>query len=178
MDTLNAVLLAAAVVVVLLLAAAFVWNRTAGLKEFSFAGGRGPAVVGPYTDAKGRKIPVHRFRFVGCTFTSRSPSGEERAVDVTAALNAMAASHADVKSRNPMTQIEIGGRPCTRRATDPRTGASVCAELGEPRPLNSFTFTIPGFNSLYEVPTREEAAKWEAAEGYARLTGRLRLMPS
>jgi hypothetical protein len=71
---------------------------------------------------------VSRLRFRNCKFTVARSDGVTQARDVTTVLDGMAAAYAGAK------------------------GALMPAALALVRPLNAFSFTIPGFNDRAAVP--------------------------
>jgi len=125
MDPTNEALLhATALIVVLLLVIAFIWWHYSGWSEFSFANGDWPSWAP--TDPKDN---VSRLRFKDCVFTvQRAGDAAPTSRDVTAALNGMAVAYA-------------GSRFFTRD--------NYPAALTLARPLNAFSFAIPGFNDAH-----------------------------
>lgn len=92
---------------------------------------------------------ISRLRFKDCVFTVVDPAGRTHVQDVTAVLNSMTAAYMDSPSAPPKV-------------------------LHLDRPLNPFSFTIPGVNDVAAVPTAADAARW--ADSPATLTGKSRVV--
>ncbi len=90
---------------------------------------------------------VTALRFLDCIFSVTDPQGVNHMADVTAVLNGMAVAY-----RGSITKI-------------PRT-------LYLDRPLNAFSFVIPGVNDSATVTTAAEAATWQNSA--TTLTGQWR----
>ncbi len=85
--------------------------------------------------AAGTESDVSRLRFKDCVFAVAAPDGTVSRRDVTNELNAMAKAYTDTPTAPPST-------------------------LRLDRPLNAFSFTIPGVNDKQSVPTADAAALW------------------
>lgn len=138
------------VVVVLLIVAAYVWYNYTGWQKFTFEGAvpynkNAPA---PKWQASGGDPSAADLRFRDVVFTVVDPSGVAHRRDVTAVLNGMALAYHSA-------------------ATPPPT-------LALDRPLNAFSFTIPGVNDRQSVPTKSAAAAWANAK--TRLEGGVRTL--
>jgi hypothetical protein len=114
--------IAAATIAVLLLVAAAAWYHLGAWTPFTFSGGTDP---GEWTPAAGKSPADLRFR--GCVFTVAPPGQTPHSADVTGILNGMARGLQGVK------------------------GAGAPATLALDRPLNPFSFVIPGFNDVATV---------------------------
>lgn len=95
--------------------------------------------------AKGEKISALRFK--GCTFTVVDPAGKQHSADATAILNGMAVAYRGAVSKIPTV-------------------------LNLDRPLNAFSFLIPGVNDSATVTTPAQAKTW--ANCATTLTGSVR----
>lgn len=102
--------------------------------------------VTPSWAAAGGKTAAS-LRFLRCTFTATDPGGATHSADVTAVLNGMAAAYRGAATAVP-------------------------AALSLDRPLNAFSFQIPGVNDSTTVSTAEAAAAW--ANSATTLTGSVR----
>jgi len=78
---------------------------------------------------------ISHLRFADCVFTSRNAAGTSQSRDVTAVLNGMAGAYAGA------------------------TGAGMPPSLVLTRPLNPFSFVIPGFNDSTTVKN-PSAIEW------------------
>lgn len=87
-----------------------------------------------WTAAGGRDASALRFR--NCVFTVVDPKGVSHTQDVTAVLNGMAVAYAGAETTPP---------PATLRLD---------------RPLNAFSFVVPGVNDSATVTTAADAAAW------------------
>jgi hypothetical protein len=161
------------IVLVVLVIAAYYWYHHTGWTTFSFKGT--PSSTGgamaqcsasqpcpegttcqsgfcwagtppSWAAAKGENIAALRFK--GCTFTVVDPTtGETHSADVTTVLNGMAVAYRGASSKIP-TVLHLD------------------------RPLNAFSFQIPGVNDSATVTTPEGAKKWAASA--TTLTGSVR----
>lgn len=104
-----------------------------------------PASTPSWAAGEGKNIASLRFK--SCTFTVVDPQGQKHSADVTAVLNGMA-----VAFRGAATAVP---------------GA-----LYLDRPLNAFSFVIPGVNDRATVPTPAQAKTWAGCA--TTLTGRSR----
>lgn len=95
--------------------------------------------------AKGENISALRFK--GCTFTVVDPAGKTHSADVTTVLNGMVVAYRGASSKIPTV-------------------------LNLDRPLNAFSFQIPGVNDSATVTTVAEAKTW--ANCATVLTGSVR----
>jgi hypothetical protein len=84
--------------------------------------------------AKGGKN-VASLRYKGCTFTVVDPAGATHTADVTSVLNGMAVAYRGSASKIPLS-------------------------LRLDRPLNAFSFLIPGVNDRATVTTADMAGTW------------------
>ncbi len=122
----KALLQSAAVIIVLLLVIAYVWWHFTGWNEFSFDAGDLPSWA-PTGSGKN----VSRLRFKNCLFSvQRTGDAAPTTRDVTGILNTMAAAYSRGSSRF-------------------LTRSDFPASLVLDRPLNAFSFVIPGFNDVY-----------------------------
>lgn len=90
---------------------------------------------------------ISDLRFKGCVFTVTDPQGQQHAADVTAVLNGMAVAFRGATAAVPQT-------------------------LYLDRPLNAFSFRIPGVNDSATVTSAAAAAAW--ANSATTLTGQFR----
>lgn len=124
--TSEALLHSAAVIIVLLLVIAFLWWHFAGWSEFSFSAGDRPSWA-----PTGAHKNVSRLRFKDCVFSvQRAGDPAPTSRDVTGILNNMAIAYSRGNSRFFVP-------------------SDFPASLSLDRPLNAFSFTIPGFNDAY-----------------------------
>lgn len=97
--------------------------------------------------AAGTSSNASRLRYKECVFAVAAPDGTTYRQDVTSVLNAMAKAYTDSPTTPPGT-------------------------LRLDRPLNAFSFTIPGVNDSQTVSTADAAAQW--ASSATTLTGWVR----
>jgi hypothetical protein len=116
------------IVLVVLVIAAYYWYHHTGWTTFSFKGTTSSAAGTPpsWAAAKGENISALRFK--GCTFTVVDPAGNTHSADVTTVLNGMAVAYRGASSKIP-TVLKLD------------------------RPLNAFSFQIPGVNDSATVTT-------------------------
>ena len=138
------------VVLVVLIVAAFIWFNFTGWTKFNFVGAvpykKSARARSTGWAAAGDKTAAS-LRFSRCTFTVVSPSGVAHSTDVTPVLNGMAVAFRDATGRPPKSLILD-------------------------RPLNAFSFLIPGVNDSRQVPSAAAAAAW--AHSATHLTGSVR----
>jgi len=91
-------------------------------------------VTPSWSAGAGKDISSLRFR--GCMFTVIDPNGTPHTIDVSAVLNGMTVAYRGARTKIPL-------------------------KLLLDRPLNAFSFTIPGVNDRDTVPTAADAKLWE-----------------
>jgi hypothetical protein len=166
MATGYALLIAVIIALLVLVVAGWVWYHYIGTDDFKFKGGEKVIFRWPMDKTLG-KVPVHRLRFTEAKFTAWNPQGKSKTIDVSSVLNGMAIAHAPKpgQKNKPPKKLEVGGHKCL---------GDNCEKM-RLRPLNPFTFTIPGFNDRATVPTQDAAQRWNTKD--ARLEGTLRKLP-
>ena len=117
-----AIAVAAVVTALVALAAAFAWYHLTGWTRFSYATGDAPRWGAPPGG-------VGRLRFSRVEFAVTRGDGATGRTDAAPALNSMAAAYA-------------GGGPAA---------AAAPPALGLDRPLNPFSFVVPGWNDRAAV---------------------------
>ncbi|GFR88705.1 BA71V-E146L (J16L) [Elysia marginata] len=149
------------IVLVILVLVAYYWYHHTGWSSFNFEGvtpyvkkkasqclknGKCPrpgqtclnglclsAATPSWSAAKGHNISSLRFK--DCIFTVIDPVGKKHSADVSVVLNGMAVAY-----RGASTQIP--------------------SVLSLDRPLNAFSFQIPGVNDIGAVPSAAKAKAW------------------
>lgn len=129
-----AMALALVIILLLLVAAAVAWNSV-GWTSFSYQLGDSPGWI-PKAGRGGVPGDVSKLRFSKCYFSVARADGITRTLDVSPALNSMAVAYKGGKGNPSMLTLT--------------------------RPLNPFSFVIPGFNDRASV-SNPTAPPWCSA---------------
>lgn len=122
----KAFLQSAAIIIVLLLVLSYVWWHYTGWNQFAFSAGDLPSWK---PTGAGKNVSLLRFK--DCVFTvQRAGDAAPTSRDVTAVLNSMAVAYSSGRSRF-------------------YAPSDYPPSLDLARPLNAFSFVIPGFNDVY-----------------------------